>query len=69
MDFSFEDTFCKHLVSLKKCFEVFISFNIDQCLSKMTDKISISLYYDKRLDVEQVKKQLYQSARKCKLSE
>ena len=28
---SFEDRFCKHFVTLKKCFEVFVSFNIDQC--------------------------------------
>ena len=51
LDFSFEDTFCKHFVSLRKCFEVFVSFNIDQCLSKVTDKISISLYYDEKLDI------------------
>ena len=69
MDFSFEDNFCKHFNSLRDCFEVFVSFNIDQCLSKLTDKISILLYYDVKLDVEKEKRQLNQFARKCKLSE
>ena len=55
MDFSFEDKFCKHFVSIRKCFEVFVSFNIDQCLSQITDKISKSLYYDVELDVEKEK--------------
>ena len=45
MEFSFEEKFCKSS-------EVFVSFNTDQCLSKMTDIISISLYYDEKLDVE-----------------
>ena len=36
----------------------------------MTDKISISVYYDEKLDIEkEEKKQLDQFARKCKLSE
>ena len=52
MDFSFEDNFCKHFNSLRDCFEVFVSFNIDQCLSKLTDKISILLYYDEKLEKE-----------------
>ena len=69
MNFSFEDKFCKHSVSLRRNFEVFVSFNIDQCLSKMTDKISISLYYDEKLEVEKEKGQLGQFARKYKLSE
>ena len=43
MDFSFEDKICKHFVSLGRCFEVSVSFHIDQCLSKMTDKLSASL--------------------------
>ena len=55
MDFSFEDKFCKHFVSIRKCFEVFVSFNIDKCLSQMTDKISKSLYYDVELDAEKEK--------------
>ena len=50
MDFSIEDNFCKHFKSLRECFEVFVSFNIDQCLSKLTDKISILLYYDEKLN-------------------
>lgn len=35
----------------------------------MTDKISILLYYDEKLDVEKEKRQLDQFATKCKLSE
>ena len=46
MDFSFEDKFCKHFAALRQHFEVFVSFNIDQCLLNKTDKISISLLYD-----------------------
>ena len=69
MDFSFEDKFCKHFATLRQCFEVFASFNIDQCLLSKTDKIFVSLFYDEKLNVEKEKKQLYQFARKCKLSE
>ena len=69
MDFSFEDKFYKHFVSLKKNSEVFVTFNIKQCLSEKTDKISISLYYDEKLDIEKGKRQLDQFARKCKLCE
>ena len=50
MDFSVEDNFCKHFKALRECFEVFVGFNIDQCLSKLTDKISILLYYDEKLN-------------------
>ena len=69
MAFSFEDKFCKHFVSLRKNSEVLLRFNIDQCLSKMTDKISIPLYYDEKLDVKKEKRQLDQFSRRCKLSE
>ena len=69
MDFSFEDNLSKHFKALRVCFEVFVSCNIDQCLSKLTDKISISPYYDEKLDVEKEKRQLHQFSRKCKLSE
>ena len=37
-----------------------MSFNIDQCLLNKTDKISISLLYDEKLNVEKEKKQLDQ---------
>lgn len=56
IDFSFEYKFCKHFVTLRKSFEVFVSFNIDQCLLNRTDKISNSLFYDKNLDIEKEKK-------------
>ena len=55
MNFSFEDNFCKHFKALRDCFELFVSFNIDQCYSKLTNKISILLYYDEKLDVEKEK--------------
>ena len=58
-----------NLVSKRKSFEVFVTFNIDQCLLKTTDVISISLYYDEKLDVEKEKRLLDQFPRKCKLSE
>ena len=51
MDFSFEDKLCKYFAALRKCFEVFVSFNIDQCLSNRTNKITISLFYDEKLDL------------------
>ena len=41
--FSFEDKFCKHFASLRQCFEVFVSYHIDQSLFKMTEKFYISL--------------------------
>ena len=69
MDFSFTDNFYKNFIALRDCFEVFISFNIDQYLAKLTDKMSILLYYNEKLDVEEEKRQLDQFAIKCKLSE
>ena len=56
MDFSFGNKFFKDFKTLRECFDVFVSFNIDQCLSEWTDKISILLYYDEMLDVEKEKK-------------
>lgn len=56
MNFSFEDNFCKHFKALRDCFELFVSFNIDQCYSKLTNKISILLYCNEQLDVEKEKK-------------
>ena len=56
MDFSFEDKFCKHFAAMRQCFEVFVSFNIDQCLLNKTGKISISPFYDEKLVVEKEKK-------------
>lgn len=52
MDFSFEDKFCEHFKVLRDCFEVFVSFDIDQFLSNFTDKNSISLYYNEKLEIE-----------------
>ena len=47
--------------------EVLVSFNINQCLSSKTDKISSSLFYDEKLVNEKEKQTLDQFARKCKL--
>ena len=52
MDLSFEDKFCQHFVTLKKCFEVFVSFNINQWQSGRTDKTTIFLFYNGKLDIE-----------------
>ena len=52
MDLSSEDKFCQHFVTLKKCFEVFVSFNINQWQSGRTDKTTIFLFYDGKLDTE-----------------
>lgn len=64
MDFSFKDKFSKYFNALRDSLKVFVSFNIDQGLSKMIDTISISFYYD-----EKEKTELDQFSRKFRLSE
>ena len=68
MDISFEDKFCKHFVTLRKCFEVFVSFNIDHYLSKRTDKITIPLFYNENLDVEEEKRYFDQFVKSVNLA-
>ena len=48
---------------------MFVSFNIDRCKSVLNDKITISLYYNDKLDVENEKSRLDKFAVKCKLNE
>ena len=47
---------------------VFVSFNIDRCKSVLNDKITIPLYYNDELDVENEKSRLDKFAVKCKLN-
>ena len=68
-DFSFEITFCQHFKYLRENTEVFVSFNIDWCQSILNGKITISLYYNNKLDVENENSRLNKFAVKCKLSE
>ena len=68
-DFLFENKFCQHFKYLRENSEVFVSFNIDWCQSIMNDKITISLYYNDNLDVENEKSKLDKFAVKCKFNE
>ena len=47
---------------------MFVSFNIDRCQSILNDKITISLYCNDKLDVENEKDILDKFAVKCKLN-
>ena len=46
-----------------------MSFNIDQCQSTLNDNITIFLYHNNKLDVENKKSRLDKFAEKCKLNE
>ena len=48
---------------------MFVSFNIDRSQSILNDKITISIYYNDKLDVENEKSKLDKFAIKCKLNE
>ena len=48
---------------------MFVSFNIDRSQSILNDKITISIYYNDKLDVENEKSKLHKFAIKCKLNE
>ena len=50
--FSFEDKFYQYFKYLRESAEVFVSFNIDGCPSILNDKVTISLYYNDKIDVE-----------------
>ena len=54
-DFSYENKFCRHFKYLRGNTEVFVSFNIERCQSTLNDKITISLYCNNKLDVENEK--------------
>ena len=57
------------ILNIKLNVQVFLSFNIDRCQSILNDKITISLYYNNKLDVENEKRRLDRFATKCKLNE
>ena len=58
-DFTFDNKFCKYFVNLRQLYiKVLVSFNVDQCLSRKTGNISISLFYDEKLEIEKEKKTL-----------
>ena len=67
-DFSFENKFCQHFKYLRKNAEVFVSFNIDRCQSILNDKITISFYYNDKLDLKNEKSRLDKFAVKCKFN-
>ena len=67
-DFLFENKFCQDYKYLKENVEVFVSFNIDRCPSILNEKITISLCYKDKLDVENEKSRLDRFAAKCKAS-
>lgn len=48
---------------------MFVSFNIDRCPHILDDKITMSLYYNNKLDVEDEKSRLDKFAAKCNLNE
>ena len=55
-DFTFEEKVCKYTVNLSQlCKEVLVSFNIDQCPSRKGEKISVSLFYNEKLVIENKK--------------
>ena len=65
----FENKFCRRFKYLRESTEVFFIFNIDQFQSTLNDKITISLYYNDKLDVENEKSWLDKFAVKCKPNE
>ena len=65
-DFLFEDKFCQHFKYLRENVEVFVSFNINHCLSILNDKITMPLC--NKLHVENEKSRLDKFAVNCKLS-
>ena len=68
-DFLIENTFGQHFKYLRENTEVFVNFNIDSCQSILNDKITISLCYNNKLDVENENSRLDKFAVKCKLNE
>ena len=67
-DFSIKNKFCQHYKYLRENVEVFASFNIDRCPSILNEKITISLYYNDKLDVKNEMSILDKFAAKCKLN-
>ena len=69
IDFSFEQNFYRHFKYLRENIEMFVSFNIDRCSHILDDKITMSLYYNNKLDVEDGKSWLDKFAAQCNLNE
>ena len=68
-DFWFENKFCQHFQYLRENTEVFVRFNIDRCESILNNKMTISLYYNNKLDVENEKSRLDKFIVKCNVNE
>ena len=56
--FLFENKFCQYFRYLRENAEVFVSLNTDRCQSILSNKITISFYYNDNLDVENEKSRL-----------
>lgn len=68
-DFWFENKFCQHFQYLRENTEVFVRFNIDRCQSVLNNKMTISLYYNNKLDVENENSRLDKFTVKCNVNE
>ena len=68
-DFWFENKFCQHFQYLRENTEVFVRFNIDRCQSILNNKMTISLYYNNKLDVENENSRLDKFTVKCNVNE
>ena len=67
-DFSFENKFCQHFKYLRENAEVFVSLNMDRCQSILNDTVTISLYFNDKLDVENEKDKVDKLAVKYKVN-
>ena len=67
-DFLFEGKFHQHYKILRENVEAFVSFNNDRCSSILNEKITIPLYYNNKLDVENGKSGQTRSLQSANLS-
>ena len=67
-DFLFEGKFHQHYKILRENVEAFVSFNNDRCSSILNEKITIPLYYNNKLDVENGKSGQTSSLQSANLS-
>ena len=67
--FSHEEIFCKYFRFVRENVDVLVSFNIDCFQFVINDKITIFLYYNKKLDVANEKTRLDNFAVNSKLNE
>ena len=66
--FSFKNKLCQYFKYLRENAEVFVSFNTDRCQSILSNKTTISFYYNDNLDVENEKSRLEKFPIKCKVN-